>query len=73
MVGFKVNVTVQLLDGTVIAYNDTTITATSGQFNASLIIDTTWPTYRSETKIVVYFEPLDNNLQYVEKSSLEFV
>ena len=73
MVGFKVNVTVQLLDGTVIAYNDTTITDTSGQFNASLIIDTTWPTYRSETKIVVYFEPLDNNLQYVDKSSLEFV
>jgi hypothetical protein len=72
MVGMTLNVTVQLLDGTLIAFNDTVITDQYGGFNASLIIDGTWPDLISQSKIIVYFEPADNNLEYVEKAQLQY-
>jgi len=72
MVGMKLNVTVQLLDGTIIAFNDTVITDQFGGFNASLQIDGTWPNLVSQSKIIVYFEPADNNLEYAEKTQLQY-
>ena len=67
MVGFTVNVTVQLLDGTIIAYNDTATTNPTGTFEALLTIDITWPDLRSDTKIVVYFNPIIENVESSEK------
>ena len=72
IIGYKVNVTVQYLDGTVIAFNDTATTDLLGEFHALLVIDTTWPDLRSETQIVVYFDPIYNNLEHVKGSSLKF-
>jgi len=72
MVGMKLNVTVQLLDGTIIAFNDTVITDQYGGFKASLKIDETWPDLVSQSKIIMYFEPADNNLEYVEKAQLQY-
>ena len=65
-------VEVQLLNGSLIAVNNSATTDSFGIFNATLIIDGTWPDYVSESKIIVYFEPSDNNLEYVEKAELEF-
>ena len=67
MVGFIVNVTIQLLDGTIIAYNDTATTNSTGTFEALLTIDITWPDLRSDTKIVVYFIPIIENVESSEK------
>ncbi len=69
------NVTVKKWDGTIIASNITVITDAFGGFNASLLIDENWPTYRSDTAIWVYFDPLDlgNNLQYVDGSYRNFM
>ncbi len=72
MSNMKLRVSVQLLSGPLVALNDTVTTDSFGFFNASFIIDNTWPDYVSESKIVVYFEPVDNNLEYVEKAELEF-
>jgi len=72
MANMKVNITVQLLSGEIIAFNDTVVTDQWGGFNASLIIDGTWPNYVSETKIIVYFDPQVNNLEYVEPTELQF-
>ena len=69
MVGMQLNVTVQLLDGTIIAFNDTVITDQYGGFNASMLIDGSWPDYVSDSKIIVYFEPAVN---YVEKAEKQF-
>ena len=69
MAKMKVNVTVQLLNGEIIAFNDTVKTDQYGGFNASLIIDNSWPDYVSQTNIIVYFEP---TLEYVEKTELQF-
>jgi hypothetical protein len=73
MTGYIVNVTVQLLDGTVIAFNDTAITDSFGGFHALIPIDTTWPDLRSETQIVVYFDPIYYNLEYIEGCSLKYI
>lgn len=74
--GVIVNVTVKLFDGTIIAYNDTVLTDGSGQFNASIYIDPSnplWPTYRDQTEIWVYFDPIVNGMNYVEASEIEFI
>jgi hypothetical protein len=68
-----INVTVQYLNGTVIAYNDTVQTDIYGGFNVTLLIDDTWPTPRSETEIWVYFNPLDNGLNYVEETDEQYL
>jgi len=68
----SLRVEVQLISGSLIALNDTVTTDSFGVFNASFVIDSSWPDYVSESKIIVYFEPLDNNLEYVEKAELEF-
>ena len=72
MSNMKLRATVQLISGPLVALNDTVTTDPSGVFNASFIIDGTWPDEVSDSKIVVYFEPVDNNLEYVEKAELEF-
>ena len=72
MANMKVNITVQLLSGEIIAFNDSVETDQFGGFNASLMIDGTWPNYVSETKIIVYFDPQVNNLEYVEPTELQF-
>ncbi|MFX0057689.1 MAG: transglutaminase domain-containing protein [Candidatus Hodarchaeota archaeon] len=74
--GVVVNVTVKLLDGTIVAYNDTVLTDGSGQFNASIYIDPSnplWPTYRDQTEIWVYFDPIIHGMNYVEPSDIEFI
>ena len=73
MANMKVNITVQLLNGEIVAFNDTVVTDQYGGFNASLIVDNSWPDYVYQTKIIVYFEPEDNNLEYVDKTELEFI
>jgi hypothetical protein len=65
--GFIMNVTVQLIDGTIVAYNDTATTDFAGTFEALLTIDTTWPDLRSDTKIVVYFNPIIENVESSER------
>ena len=70
--GMTVNVTIQLLDGTVIAYNDSVVTDPSGEFHGLLTVDTSWPSSRSETKIVVYFKPELSSLQFAEESELKY-
>ncbi len=74
MAGMKVNITIQYaLNGTIIAYNDTVITDASGEFHGLLLINENWPNLRIATQIIVYFEPEDNNLEYVESSNISFV
>ncbi|MBA7587899.1 hypothetical protein ES708_29946 [subsurface metagenome] len=65
------NVTIQLLSGQIISF-DTIITDEFGGFNASMLIDGSWPDYVSDSKIIVYFEPADNGLNYVEKAEKQF-
>ncbi|UCD01059.1 MAG: hypothetical protein JSV23_09260 [Promethearchaeota archaeon] len=73
MANMKVNVTVQKLNGELIVFNEV-FTDQWGGFNASFLIDDAWSevNYVSETKIIVYFDPIANNLNYVEKTELEF-
>ncbi|MFX0104196.1 MAG: hypothetical protein ACFE75_01740, partial [Candidatus Hodarchaeota archaeon] len=72
--GMTINVTVKLLDGTIIAFNDTVQTDSFGVFNVSIFIDeyAGWPDFRVESEIWVYFDPVINNAQYVEGSENEF-
>ena len=65
------NVTIQLLSGQIISF-DTIFTDQFGGFNASMLIDGSWPDLVSDSKIIVYFEPADNNLNYVEKAEKQF-
>ena len=69
----KVRVTVQYLNGTIIAANNSVQTDFAGRFEGLLIVDPTWPTQRDGTMIVVYFEPTDNFLDHVEKSNIIYV
>ncbi|MFX1312245.1 MAG: hypothetical protein ACFFHD_06495, partial [Promethearchaeota archaeon] len=71
--GVNITVTVQLLNGTIIASNSSVQTL-NGQFNSSLVVDNKWPTLRSETMIVVYFNPLIQNpfIPFVEGSNNNF-
>ncbi|KKK41158.1 hypothetical protein LCGC14_0594470 [marine sediment metagenome] len=73
MTNMKVNVTVQKLNGELIVFNEV-VTDSWGVFNASFIIDQAWSevNYVDEIKIIVYFDPGPNNLEYVEKNELEF-
>jgi len=73
MVNMKVNVTVQKLNGELIVFNEV-FTDQWGGFNASFLIDEAWSevNYVDETKIVVYFDPEVNNLEYVEETELQF-
>jgi len=69
--GVNVNVTVKDLAGNIIAYNDTVSTDPYGGFNASISIDPleSWPNYRSDSEIWVYFNPTEN---YVNPSNKQF-
>ena len=69
--GMIINVTVELLDGTVITYNDTVSTDLNGDFDVSIFIDPDndlWPTDRDLTIIRVTFDPIINNMNNVEGS-----
>lgn len=71
-----INVTVKLLDGTIIAFNDTVQTDSAGNFHARIFIDQNnplWPRYRDESEIWVYFDPINNGLQYVESSESKYL
>jgi hypothetical protein len=74
--GMTVNVTVKLIDGTVIDFNDTVTTNEFGAFNASIYIDPNndkWPLLRSDSEIWVYFNPVQNGLNYAESSTKLFI
>jgi hypothetical protein len=64
----ELNVTIQLLSGQIISF-DIIFTDQFGGFNASMLIDESWPDFVSDSKIIVYFEPIDN---YVEKAEKQF-
>ncbi len=68
-----VNVTVQRPDGTVIAYNYTVKTSVTGYFNATITVleGAGWPS-RITTKIVVYFDPIYNGEDLVERTETTF-
>jgi hypothetical protein len=71
-----INVTVKLLDGTIIAFNDTVQTDSEGNFHVRIFIDQNnplWPRYRDESEIYVYFDPIINGLQYVESSESKYL
>jgi len=68
----KLNITIQLLSGQIVTFNDTIITDKFGGFNASMLIEGSWPDLVSDSKIIVYFEPADNDLNYVEKAEEQF-
>jgi hypothetical protein len=57
-----VNITiVSSIDEKIIyAFNDTVKTDNLGRFNGTLNVGLNWPPFRSETKIVVEFNPVDN-------------
>ncbi|KKM71453.1 hypothetical protein LCGC14_1430460 [marine sediment metagenome] len=62
-----INVTIRELDGTVIAFNDTVQTdSITGDFNISLVVDSNWPAFRSDTEIWIEFNSINNGLLYVE-------
>ncbi|MFX1573098.1 MAG: transglutaminase-like domain-containing protein [Promethearchaeota archaeon] len=66
--GMIINVTVELLDGTVISYNDTVYTDLNGYFDVSIYIDPSnplWPTERSLALIRITFDPITNNIDNV--------
>jgi hypothetical protein len=69
-----VNVTIKLLDGTVIAFNDTVQTDNFGVFNVSIFISEydNWPEFRDQSEIWVYFDPVINGVQYADGSEQEF-
>jgi len=67
----ELNVTIQLLSGQIISF-DIIFTDQFGGFNASMLIDGSWPDFVSDSKIIVYFEPADNDLNYVEKAEKQF-
>ena len=69
-----VNITIKLLDGTVIAFNDTVQTDSFGVFNVSIFISEydNWPEFRNQSEIWVYFDPVINGVQYVDGSEQKF-
>ncbi|MHA1281375.1 MAG: transglutaminase domain-containing protein [Promethearchaeota archaeon] len=72
MANMYVNVTVKLLDGTVIAYNDTVQTDANGYYEITIVIDSNWPTYRSDSEIWVEFDPIYNGVNFVEGDSEKY-
>ena len=57
-----VNITVvsSVDENIIYAFNDTVKTDNLGRFNGTLNVGINWPPFRSETKIFVEFNPLDN-------------
>ncbi|MBY8983750.1 MAG: hypothetical protein KGD65_01635 [Candidatus Lokiarchaeota archaeon] len=55
-------------DGTIVIYNYTILTDLFGGFNVSIYIDEndSWPTLKSDTEIIVSFDPIINGIDYVE-------
>ena len=74
MVNVKVTLRVLLaLDDSPIAANYTATTDINGSFDATLVIDASWPDYFSETKIIIEFSSALNNLEYViDPSSVQY-
>jgi len=75
LAGMIVNVTIKRLDGSIVTYNDTVVTDQYGGFNVSLYIDPieNWPTYRVDSEIWVYFDPIVNGIMYVEQSEEQYL
>ncbi len=76
--GMYINVTLQELDGTIIAENYTEVTHMNGDFNATLAVQADWPSLRSDTKVVVYFYPLikvnfGSEGYWVDEAIVEFI
>jgi hypothetical protein len=74
--GMRINVTVKLLDGTIVQYNDTIFTDAFGEFNVSIYIDPNndlWPTQRNQTEVWVYFDPTEYNLELVKPAAKLFI
>ncbi|TFG24834.1 MAG: transglutaminase domain-containing protein [Promethearchaeota archaeon] len=67
---------IKISDNSVIAYNDTVLTIINGDFNGSIVINENWPSYRSETKIIVTFKPINSfnypDYFFIEETSIEF-
>jgi hypothetical protein len=67
--GVSINVTIiDERDGTIVTYNDTVSTDLFGGFEVSLYIDPveSWPFNRSDTEIIISFDPIINGMNYVE-------
>lgn len=62
----NMTLTVRFTNGTVIATNTTVQTDFFGSFTGILQVDTSFPLPVSQTVIVIDFNPLNNNLPYVE-------
>jgi len=75
LAGMIVNLTVKRLDGSIVTYNDTVITDQYGGFNVSLYIYPieNWPTNRVDSEIWVYFDPIVNDINYVEQSEEKYL
>lgn len=68
-----INVTIEyVVDGSIVAYNDTVRTDQYGGFNVSLYIDDSWPTYRDDTNIIVDFDSVVNGLEYTDSTTKQF-
>jgi len=69
--GVMVNITIQWGDGTLITNTLVITNSTTGEFNTSFLIalDPIWPDLVSDTKIIVYYKPIEYN---VNGTDLEF-
>jgi len=65
--GVTINVSIQFLNGTIIASNNSVLTDQYGGFNVSIFLDEVYPlpTERNLTRISVYFDPDINNMEFV--------
>jgi len=75
LAGMIVNLTIKRLDGSIVTYNGTVVTDQYGGFNISLYIYPieNWPTYRVDSEIWVYFDPIVNGKYYVEQSEEQYL
>ena len=62
IIGVNVLVSVQFLNSTLITSNYF-VTNSTGGFSATFLIGSTWPTYRNQTEIWVYYTPVQVNVQ----------
>ena len=72
----RINVTIENIGGIMIAFNDTVFTDLSGLFNISIYVDPSnplWPTYRSDSRIWVEFDPILNGLDYVDLNKVQYL
>ena len=67
---------IKISDNSLIAYNDTVLTISNGAFNGTILIGDDWPLYRSDTRIIVNFTPINSfsfpDYLYIEESSIQF-